>query len=443
MINQPSLFGTDGIRCRFGKDVFQKNELIKLTHAILQWIAQTHPNPHIAILRDTRASGEIIKTTFSAVGSLYHATFYDAGIMPTPAAPIIMQAFPPCSHALVITASHNSAEYNGIKIINSSGCKIETEDEHIINTNFYALEDKNVSFPASWQNNVIKIEQEAQEAYEHYIHLRINPSIHANKSYLLDTAQGAYSSLAHQILKQLGINTLGTGNTPNGNNSNKACGATYVEHILNADTNQMSLYRLSFDGDGDRIIVVTPDKTVLDGDDILWYISHLEPFNKESCIIGTSMSNQGLAQALKSKNQTLIRAAVGDKNVASAMKQHQATLGGEPSGHIIMGPQSYIADGLLAALLCIQAHQNQAIAPLRKWAQIHKAIPLKEKISFLDKEKLMNLQEDFSSKNATCRIVLRPSGTEPIIRLMVEGEDQILANNAAKELESRVHDLLK
>ncbi len=254
---------------------------------------------------------------------------------------------------------------------------------------------------------------------------------------MIDSANGALSEIAPKVFKQLGFNVITLANTPNGININENCGVTHSEHIKKAVIQYSADLGIAFDGDGDRVLLCDEKGQLLDGDEILAILS-IENESKE--IVSTIMSNFGFEQYLKERNIKLIRTDVGDKHVSEYMCQSNAVIGGEPSGHIIIKSHAPTGDGLFSGLKVIES----VLKKREKFSQQHLFIPcpvVQKNIRVKDKSVIKNqkvqqiIQAYQNQLTDTGRLIVRPSGTEPLIRISAEGNNLILLNNIVADIE--------
>jgi len=430
------LFGTDGIRAEFNSFPLTEKSLVKLGVSI----GMLSRGAKILIGRDTRESGIVIeKNIYQGLNSF--ADVKTAGVIPTPELSYLV-ASEGFELGIMITASHNPSNYNGIKIFIKNGEKISKEEELKIERNFYALND-----------NIVKEITEGlpekfdkSDIYSDYIgeickkKILLSPEI-LNMKIVVDCANGAFSDEAPKTFKKLGFkNLIIINNKPNGKNINKSCGALYTDALSKKVKDENADIGLAFDGDGDRLICVDRDGFVLDGDYILLiiaqYLSKLD--NKSKIVVGTTMSNLGLEKSLLNSGLILLRADVGDRNVYLNMKENRALVGGEQSGHIIIGGYN-TGDGLISFIYFLMATDYLGVSIgsiktlIKSFPQILRSYEIDEKLPIEKWAELKTAIEDFEKRfGFNSRLVIRYSGTEPLIRVMIESEKQkIIDENIA------------
>jgi phosphoglucosamine mutase len=418
-------FGTDGIRGVAGQPPLVPDILKKIAAAATRVIKTKKTNPKILIARDTRQSGEIIEKALCEGFCSAGCQVYLAGILPTPAASVVTAkaGFDAC---VVITASHNPWQDNGVKFFNSDGYKWDDQQEREIEN----LLTSELDAPEIATCHAVKFETGAQIYREHILDKLGQNADFTDFKIVLDCANGASYQTAPQILKSLRAQVIPIAVQPDGKNINQNCGSLHPEklrsHVLanNADLG------IALDGDADRILLVDNTGAELDGDDILAILTaymHEKNTLLKNIVVATVMSNYGLEEFLTARGIKMIRTPVGDKHVIEAMRSGGYSLGGEQSGHIVIGGGTPTGDGLLAALhvMKILKEKQQTLADLR---QILKKFPQKlYNIAVLSKPPIETLPlvscalADLEEKiRGQGRVLLRYSGTENKIRLMVE-----------------------
>lgn len=403
-------FGTDGIRGKVGHFPFIPDVLQRLGTAIAQWCGK---NKQILIGYDTRFSGEEIKTHLAQ--GLAPLTVIDGGILPTPAVLSIMQQ-KDIPIGIVISASHNPYTDNGIKIFSlAAGGKITQQDEDDIVTYFATSKPK----PHATGNVVAK---DIKDLYCDNMIASFPPQFLEGKKIALDCAHGATYLVAPKIFKSLGADVITCATTPNGKNINANCGALHPEALQKKVSMEKADAGFAFDGDGDRVIAVNKDGQVKDGDDMLAILLQHPDFTHEHTIVGTAMTNHGLALLLEKKDKTLLRTKVGDKYVAEAMQKNDLLLGGETSGHIIISSHLNTGDGIFVALKTLESmflNNNEEMRSFHKLPQIIINVPISKKKD-LTQEPFCSIIKKYQQKLVDGRIVVRYSGTENLLRVMVE-----------------------
>ncbi len=437
MENQ-NIFGTDGIRSKIGQKYLTLQNIPLLGIAIAEWAIKKYSyNPKALIISDTRESGDFVKTTLISGFLLKNIEIIDAFVLPTPAAIWIAQEF--CADlSIIISASHNSYEDNGIKIIDSNSGKLLPEDELKISKKFYSLQNKiNTDY-----NSFSKITyaQEAQNIYINKIITYFEKDFLKHKKIILDTANGATYKIAPEIFRLLGAQVITINNNPNGKNINLNCGSTNISQLQKTIINTDADIGIAFDGDGDRVVFVNKFGELKNGDDILAILINNYTYSSYKQVVGTIMANQGLENYLKEKNIELIRTAVGDKYISECLSEKNLILGAEQSGHVILKDINIIGDGILTALKTLETLQktdNWSMKSFKKHFQISKNLPVRKRQA-LESSPLSDIIQNCRDLLKNGRIVARYSGTENCLRLMVESSDNELANEVIQILQENV-----
>ena len=439
-----TLFGTDGIRGRAYEPPLDEDTVRRLGVALAEDLASQCPEPMILLAGDTRASttdlARWLASSFQATGGA--VTW--AGVLPTPAVSHLLR-LDECAAGVVISASHNPAEDNGIKILGPGGEKLADEIERHIESR---IED------------VTPVEGPDLPAVDsslgdHYLDLLV--ASHAKEQPLaglhivVDSANGAGSAFAGPLLDRLGARVSTIASEPDGKNINADCGATAPQRLADTVLERGADGGLALDGDADRALLVDEAGTVLDGDDIL--LAWARKLQNDGSlpggrVVATVMSNFGLEQTLQNDGMGVIRCSVGDREVWMTMKEHGAALGGEQSGHIICSHYGVSGDGLLTGthLLAIAADRGVPISDLSdivRFPQVLLNVPVSRKLPF---EELPQVSAELAESNRRLdqrgRVLLRYSGTERLARVMVEGEDadeiQGLAEGIAEAIRSEL-----
>lgn len=419
-MNRHSLFGTDGIRTRVGLSPLTPPELVTLGSAVGTWMRCSHPHASVLIAHDTRHSAPLVKAALKT-GLLQHPlTLFDAQVLPTPALfHQIMHG--PYDYGIMITASHNPYHDNGIKIITKSAGKLTPEDECAITELYYE------AHPTFSYEDLGKdlIDTQAQDRYLTALKSLFPADFLAGITLVIDCAHGSYASLAPQFLQMFGAHVIATGTTPNGKNINENCGSLHLQQMQELVIKTEAHAGFAFDGDGDRLIAVGKDGVCKNGDELLAFLLQHPAYRNERTVVGTILSNQGLAQHLGKQNKKLERTPVGDKHVIERMKAIKSLVGGEPSGHLILRDFTDTSDGLFTLLrLCETAlHTNDwNFTSFTKFPHIMLNVPVAQR-----KDLSLSPFTDIIAAQQTNlidgRIVVRYSGTEPLLRIMVEAQN--------------------
>jgi len=415
------LFGTDGIRGYAGRDFFSRPSLINFAEAFALFMHERFPeNNGIIIIADTRISGEWIKSCLSTVFLMRGIPLYDAGVLPTPAAQTLLEQLPQCSAVLIISASHNPADDNGIKIVLKTG-KMTTKDESALEQKFFSKQ----SLPDTIRFAHLKKMEDAELIYQATVLSAFQKTDFTGVTVALDCAHGATYRVAPALFSALGANVILCNANPDGTNINKSCGSQAPSDLQETVLKYQASIGFAFDGDGDRVIAVTRKGIVKDGDDLLVLLSQHPCYRSEQTIVGTQMSNVGCEHFFTEQKKTFMRADVGDKYVAQAMEKNQALLGGEPVGHIILADLLKSGDGIRAALRVLEqviASNNWDLETFTKYPQAQASIVVDRRFD-LTKEPYSTLLQEAELLTKGGRILVRYSGTEPLLRIMAESSD--------------------
>lgn len=433
-------FGTDGIRGMVGESPITPEFFLKLGWAAGRVFANNHTgdtNPTVIIGKDTRISGYMFE---SALESGFIAAGVDVvlvGPMPTPAIAYLTRTFQAAA-GIVISASHNDYTDNGIKFFNTLGAKLADDIELAI--------EAELEKPITTAANLGKARrlEDVEGRYIEFCKGSVPWGFNLEGlTIALDCANGATYKVAPKVFRELGAQVSTIATEPNGLNINLECGATKMkalqQHVLekNADLG------IAFDGDGDRVMFVDAAGEVLDGDQLLYLITLYKSQHNADFkgVVGTLMSNFGFELALKKLDIPFVRAKVGDRYVIEEMDKHGWTLGGESSGHIVCRCATTTGDGIIAALQVLQAvkHAGKPIAVIKqgmqKMPQVMINVPCNDKAALNSHEGVLaavaKAEEDLAENG---RVLLRPSGTEPVVRVMVEGKDQPQVQTVAESL---------
>lgn len=437
-----NLFGTDGIRALIGTDCFTDTSMTQLAHALSIWITHTYGQHATVIIgNDTRNSCSWIKHTLIAILNRHGHTSYDAQVVSTPAICWLTTNSGLFDCGIIISASHNAWNYNGIKIYDAHEGKITQSAEELITYYFYnqtipPLNPIMLAANISYNDTITLYTTAITKSFE--------PQFLKNLTIVLDCANGATSLIAHEIFSQLGAKTIMINDNPNGTNINDRCGALYPELLQKEVLAHNADIGFSFDGDGDRVIAVNAQGIIKDGDDILALLATHPLYKNAKTIISTIMANYGLHHYLNNYGISLMQTDVGDKHVAAALKKHNMLLGGEQSGHIILTDFLYTGDGIFTALRVVEAMlmtQNMAFSTFEKYPQvlINVTAPCKKDIT---SPEMQTLLQEYQTQLPTGRILVRYSGTEPLLRVMVECADKEIATALGKQLAQKYRNLL-
>lgn len=435
---QKLAFGTDGIRGRVGDFPFTVPALEQLGLALGDWISEHYAKPgvpvKILLAGDTRESVAEIKKILSAGILRQPIIIVDVGVLPTPALLMLMKLDKTFSCGIMISASHNPFYDNGIKLFDAATGKLTAEQEAQIVKHFEAAHAGAV-VPGQLQG-ILSFWHDAHEVYLQALLATVPARLAHDLTIVLDCAHGATYKAAPAVFRALGADVIVINDQPTGKNINEHAGALHPEGLLQAVVAAQAHLGFAFDGDGDRVVVVTRDGSIKDGDDIIALLLDLEMYAKTPAIVGTVMSNSGFEAFLKTRNIQLLRAAVGDKYVVELLEKQGLLLGGEPSGHIVLKNYLPSGDGILVALKVLEAvlqHQRWLLDYVTKYPQLIVNVPAVLKKD-LAAEPCASILHSYNSMNEEGRILVRYSGTEPLLRVMVEGKDEAITADIAHRL---------
>ena len=429
-------FGTDGIRGIPGESL--KEEIVTKIFSSVEKILAPKS---VAIVLDTRESCEMI-TKWIVKGFSEEVSITNYGILPSGSMPILLETFNE-DLGIIISASHNPSEYNGIKLIDKNGSKLDDDLEIQIES-----ELEKVSLPEN--NAKIKNSTKGYDIYLQYLK-NVNEFKFGKFDLIIDAANGSAFKIIEDLLSAKNAQFNIISNNPDGKNINDNCGATFPENLQkNISNGQIGI---SFDGDADRLIMVDENQQVVNGDLLLTilskYLSEKGNLNGDF-VVSTVMSNYGFKLAMNDFGFKLIETPVGDKYVAEAMKKNNAKLGGEQSGHIILGDFLPVGDALLTCLLVLEAldYFDVSIADFRKkylmeYPQKLTNIELSKSLNDEELEFINQIALEMSIKlDLDGRYLIRNSGTEPLLRVLVEARSQESMENFSEELLSKINNYL-
>jgi len=438
-------FGTDGIRGEIGKYPMTPDFVLKLGWAAGKVLAAQN-NPLVLIGKDTRISGYMLESALEAGLVAAGVNIRLLGPMPTPAVAYLTKTFR-ASAGIVVSASHNPYQDNGVKFFSANGTKLPDETEIAIEE---YLEQDIKTVPSDKLGKVIRVD----DAAGRYIEFckRALPS-HVKLEGLkivVDCANGATYHVTPHVLTELGAEVITVADSPNGFNINDECGATSLGMLSKQVTLHEADLGIALDGDGDRLMMIDHTGSVIDGDEILAIIAQhrLKSENSGQHIVGTLMSNLGLEHAIEGMGLNFHRANVGDRYVMEQLLKHDGLLGGESSGHIIIRDRIETGDGTIAALQVLQAviESGKSLHDLKqvmtKYPQTLINVELSGKVDLANNTQISQAVNDAESQLGNRgRVLLRASGTQPLIRVMVEGQDEqetsMLAANIAEVVKAQ------
>ncbi|MBX2825777.1 MAG: phosphoglucosamine mutase [Gammaproteobacteria bacterium] len=426
-------FGTDGIRGRVGNEPMTASTVLKLGWAAGKVLA-SQGNREVLIGKDTRVSGYLFESALEAGLASAGINSRLLGPMPTPAVAYLTRTFRAAA-GIVISASHNPYYDNGLKFFSTEGTKLPDETETSIEA---LMEEPITTVDSADLGRAVRIDDAAGRYIEFCKStfpsgLRLN-----NLKIVVDAANGAAYDIAHRVFAELGAEVVSVGAEPNGLNINKECGATAADSLRAHVLLQRADVGIALDGDGDRLIMVDHCGAIVDGDEILYVL--VQAYRQAGVdfggVAGTLMTNLALEHALAGMNVPFERAGVGDRYVLELLKEKNWLLGGENSGHIICLDRVTTGDAIVAALavLSVMRLSGESLASLRTdmnlYPQVLLNVPVREKVDLSQHDSIQKAVQDAERELGDAgRILLRPSGTEPLVRVMVEGR---VANDVEK-----------
>ena len=435
-------FGTDGIRGRVGDGAMTPEFILKLGWAVGRVLCDEN-NSLVLIGKDTRISGYMFESVLEAGLSAAGVNARLLGPMPTPAVAYLTRTLRAAA-GIVISASHNPYYDNGVKFFSSEGRKLPDSVELEIEQQL----EQPLEVVASDQLGKVERISDAAGRYIEFCKSTIPTRIKLNGlKIVVDCAHGATYHIAPNVFSELGAEVISLSSKPNGLNINDNCGATEPKELRMAVIEHHADLGIAIDGDGDRLIMVDSAGAIVDGDELLYIIAQARKSENllNGGVVGTLMSNLGLEHALQKQDIEFDRAAVGDRYVMEMLKQHSWNLGGESSGHIICLDRTTTGDAIVSALQVLQVLVNQDVSlqdvksGMSKYPQVLINVPIKNKIDLDNTPKIQQAVKDAESDLADSgRVLLRPSGTEPLVRVMVEGVDAPKVQNLAQQIADTV-----
>jgi phosphoglucosamine mutase len=438
-------FGTDGIRGRVGQTPMTADFVMKLGWAAGKVLSKQGKG-HVVIGKDTRISGYIFEAALEAGLAAAGLDVTLMGPMPTPAVAYMTQA-QRATAGIVISASHNPYYDDGVKFFNADGFKLPDSTEHEIED----MMDQPMKMVESRDLGKVYRMEDSRARYIEFCKNSIpfRTTLKGMKI-VLDCAHGATYHVAPNIFRELGAEVFEMGVSPNGLNINKDCGALHPEAMRALLLEHQADVGIAFDGDGDRLMMMDASGEVMDGDEILFVIakSQLVSGGLGGGVVGTLMTNLGLEHALKAQGIPFERANVGDRYVMEKLKANGWFIGGESSGHIIALNQTTTGDGIIAALQVLNKMVDSGLTlaearmGMTKYPQIMVNVPLTHKLNTDDFPQVQQAVEQAEQElDGKGRVLLRPSGTEPLIRVMVEGQDARQVDTLAHQIADVVKDV--
>lgn len=424
-------FGTDGLRGKVNEEL-----TYDIAYKIGNALSILKENPTVIIGSDTRISNTYLTLGVASGAMSGGAKVIDIGVCPTAGIAYITK-YLNADYGVVISASHNSGEYNGVKVFNREGYKLSDKEEELIERCFIREKINDCFNVGNFTQdfNLVKI-------YKKFL---INSSEHSlkGKTIVLDCAYGASHRIAPDVFRKLGASVIASNSTNEGKKINENCGALYPENLVKRVFRYKADMGFAFDGDADRLIAVDEKGNVIDGDMIIYGLAkYYQKIGrlKDNTVVGTSHTNMAIEQDLKECGIDLIRTDIGDKYVLAKLIEKNLSIGGEQSGHIILKDLSTTGDGILSAIAVANMIINEKTTmsnalKIDLYPQANKNVVVEDKFRIMNSEEL---SEEIAKRKALLsnkgRLMIRASGTEPKIRVMVESEDGDLNEKIAEEI---------
>lgn len=445
------LFGTDGVRGVANEELTPTLAMQLGQAGAYVLTKENEHKPTIMVGCDTRISGDMLANALMAGACSVGANVVYVGVVPTPAVAYLTRKYK-VDAGVVISASHNPVEFNGIKFFDGNGYKLpdglEDEIEELIRSGM-----EGVKFPTGSSVGKIKYRTDAKEEYINHA-MKAIPVNLEGKKIVVDCAEGAAFYTSVETLKELGATVVAIHNNPDGTNINANCGSTHMEELMARVVFEGADIGLAFDGDADRLLAVDEKGQRVDGDQIMAIVgNHMknQGILKDNTIVATVMSNLGFFLMGKAHGIVMEQTKVGDRYVLERMKEIGANLGGEQSGHIIFLNENTTGDGLLSALHLLQVlvetgkslSELSSIMEVLPQALVNARVPNHKKESYMEYPEIAEAIESLSEKFAgEGRVLIRPSGTEPLVRVMIEGKDQEQIEKEARNLAELIQNVM-
>ena len=445
------LFGTDGVRGIANEELTPMLAMQLGQAGAYVLTREKEHKPTIMVGCDTRISGDMLANALMAGACSVGANCVYVGVLPTPAVAYLTQKYK-VDAGVVISASHNPVEFNGIKFFDGNGYKLPDELEDEIEG---LIKDgmPGIKFPTGTAVGKVKYRTDAREEYINHA-IQAVPVDLSGMKIVVDCAEGASFYTSVEALKELGGSVVAIHNNPDGANINANCGSTHMEELQARVVFEKANLGLAFDGDADRLLAVDENGNVVDGDQIMAIVgNHMKSLGKlkKDTIVATVMSNLGFFLMGEKQGMTIEQTKVGDRYVLERMKEIGASLGGEQSGHIIFLDENTTGDGLLSALHLLEVMVDTGKS-LSELADIMEVLPqalVNAKVANHKKETYMEypviaeaireIEQKFAGEG---RVLIRPSGTEPLVRVMIEGKDRQVIRREAERLGSLIQDIM-
>lgn len=445
------LFGTDGVRGIANEELTPLLAMQLGQAGAFVLTKEKAYKPTLMVGCDTRISGDMLANALMAGACSVGANCVFVGVLPTPAIAYLTRKYK-VDAGVVISASHNPVEFNGIKFFDGNGYKLpdELEDEidALIKNNM-----QGIKFPTGSGVGKVKYRTDAKEEYINHAVQSVPVALNGMKI-VVDCAEGASYYTSVEALKELGAEVVAIHNNPDGTNINANCGSTHMEELQARVVYEKANVGLAFDGDADRLLAVDENGKIVDGDQIMSIVgTYMKQKGtlKQNAIVATVMSNLGFFLMAEKNGITAEQTKVGDRYVLERMREIGASLGGEQSGHVIFLDENTTGDGLLSALHLLQVIVDTG-KPLSELSKVMEVLPqalVNAKVANHKKDRYLEypeiakaideLTEKFAGEG---RVLIRPSGTEPLVRVMIEGKDKALIQAEAEKLASLIQDIM-
>ena len=438
------LFGTDGVRGEAGRFPLDAKTMETIGASLAVRLGERSGSPPLIVIgRDTRESGEWLETALIAGAESKGGRCETAGVITTPGVAYLTRSLD-AQAGVVISASHNPYQDNGIKVFAPSGRKLDDETERLIEADIFAAQ----ASPRLPSTDAAAGEHHSDKLRERYLaflerEIGVGLSL-SDQTIVVDTANGAASELAPELFSRLGARVIAINDQPDGRNINLNCGSLHIEGLQQKVIATGATLGVAFDGDADRALFVDAQGEFVDGDATLWVLANDLNSRRQlnqGVVVATVMSNIGLEIALRSRDLNLLRTDVGDKYVLEELLRTGASLGGEQSGHIIFPSISLAGDGMITTLCLLRAMDyeskplHELTAGFQRFPQVLINVKVREKLPFDAVPAIKSLADKTETMLGNKgRLLLRYSGTEPLARIMIEGESQ-------KEIEQFAGDL--
>ncbi len=421
-------FGTDGLRGKVNEEL-----TFDIAYKIGNALSILKEKPTIIVGSDTRISNTYLSLGVASGAMSGGARVIDIGVVPTAGIAFITRTLK-ADYGIVISASHNSGEYNGIKVFNGDGYKLSDKEEERIERCFIREKINDYSNIGSYEQNF-----NLAKLYKKYL---LDASEHSlkGKVIVLDCAYGAAHRIAPEVFRKLGANVIAANSTNEGIKINQNCGALYPENLIRRVFRYKADMGFAFDGDSDRLIAVDEKGGIIDGDMIIYGLAkYFKKMGKlaQNTVVGTSHTNMAIEEDLKKEGISLIRTDIGDKYVLAKLLEKKLSLGGEQSGHVILKDLATTGDGILTAITVANMVINEKTTMsealnIELYPQVNKNVIVEDKFRIMNSEELSREIDKYKAElDGKGRLMIRASGTEPKIRVMVESKDKETNENIA------------